>query len=67
VTHVDESDRREKGEVLAVLRRAGVHERTIAQLDALLGDQVDIRRDANLLARYGITLDSVVDWMGGSL
>ena len=55
-----------KAEVLAVLRRAGVPEQTIKELDAALDDPVDVDREANLLARYGLTLDRLVDRMGGS-
>jgi len=57
---------RSKAEVLAVLRRAGVSEATVAALDAQLRDPVDIDRDANLLLRYGLTLDVLIDRMGGS-
>jgi hypothetical protein len=57
---------RSKAEVLAVLRRAGVSEATVAALDAQLRDPVDIDRDANLFLRYGLTLDVLIDRMGGS-
>jgi hypothetical protein len=57
---------RSKAEVLAVLQRAGVSEATVAALDAQLRDPVDIDRDANLLLRYGLTLDVLIDRMGGS-
>ena len=57
---------RSKADVLAVLRRAGIPEETVQALDAALDDPVDLRRDGNLLASYGITLDSLVDAMGGS-
>ena len=57
---------RRKAEVLTVLRRAGYSERTVAALDAELDDPVDLVRDANVLLRHGITIDSVIDRMGGS-
>jgi hypothetical protein len=57
---------RRKADALAVLRRAGIPEHTIEELDALLDDPVDIRRDADLLARHGITRDHLTDRMGGS-
>jgi hypothetical protein len=57
---------RSKADVFAVLRRAGEPEQTIDALDALLDDPVDLQRDADVLARHGITLDRLVDRMGGS-
>jgi hypothetical protein len=57
---------RSKADVLVVLRHAGVDEHTIEALDAVLEDPVDLDRDAELLARYGITRTRVVDLMGGS-
>ena len=57
---------RSKAEVLAVLRRAGVPEATVEALDAQLLDPVDVDRDANLLLRYGLTVDFLIDRMGGS-
>jgi hypothetical protein len=57
---------RSKAEVLAVLRRAGVSEATVAALDAQLRDPVDVDRDANLFLQYGLTLDVLIDCMGGS-
>ena len=62
----EESDLRPKGEVLAVLRRSGVPEETVQALDAALDDPVDVTRDGILLLRYGITLNSLTDSMGGS-
>ena len=52
--------------LLYVLRRSGVPEQTVQALDAALDDPVDVTRDANLFLRYGITLDSLIDSMGGS-
>ena len=49
-----------------VLRRAGVSEQTIQELDARLPDPIDVRRDAAVFLRYGITLDAMIDRMGGS-
>jgi hypothetical protein len=62
----EERDLRTKAEVLAVLRRSGIPEQTVQALDAALDDPVDVTRDANLFLRYGITLDSLIDRMGGS-
>jgi len=62
----DERDLRPKPGVLVVLRHAGVPENTVQALNAALEDPVDLRRDGNLLARYGVTLDRLIDRMGGS-
>lgn len=62
----DERDSRTKAAVLAVLRRAGVPQETLAALDAALDDPVDLRRDPGPLARYGITAQGLVDSMGGT-
>jgi hypothetical protein len=62
----DTRDLRPKARVLAVLRRAGVPEQTVQALNTALKDPVDLRRDGGLLSRYGITLDGLVDRMGGS-
>jgi hypothetical protein len=62
----DERNLKSKTEVFAVLRRAVVSEKTIQELDARLPDPIDARRDADVLLRYGITLDSMIDRMGGS-
>jgi hypothetical protein len=62
----DERDLRPKPGVLAVLRRAGIPEHTVQALNAALEDPVDLRRDGNLLAHYGITLDRLTDRMAAA-
>ena len=62
----DERDLRVKADLFVVLRRAGVSEETIEALDAALEDPVDLNRDSNVLARYGITYDWLTDRMGAS-
>ena len=57
---------RRKAEILAILRRAGYSEETLAVLEVELPDPVDVDRDGNLFLRHGITLDTVIDRMGGS-
>lgn len=57
---------RPKPGVLAVLRRTGVPEHTVQALNAALEDPVELWRDGNLLLRHGITLDRLIDRMGGS-
>ena len=55
-----------KDDILAVLLRAGVPGETLRALDAALPDPVGLTDAANILGRYGITLDSVISAMGGS-
>jgi hypothetical protein len=62
----DPRDLRAKNDLLAVLRRAGVPEEHIQALADTLDDPVDLTRDGDLLARYGISRDSLVDSLGGS-
>jgi hypothetical protein len=62
----DEPVLRRKADVLAVRRRAGVPEQTAEALDAELRDPVDVDRDANVFLRHGLTLDRLIDRMGGS-
>jgi hypothetical protein len=62
----DEGNLKSKAELFAVLRRTGVSEKTIQELDARLPDPIDAGRDADVLLRYGITLDAMIDRMGGS-
>jgi hypothetical protein len=62
----DQRDLRSKSDVLAVLRRAGIPEETVQALDAALEDPVDLRRDGDLLACYGIDRDVLTDRLGGS-
>jgi hypothetical protein len=59
-------DLRDKQDLLATLRRLGVGEETIRALDAELDDPADVEQAANVAARYGITLDRLIDRMGGS-
>jgi hypothetical protein len=62
----DERDLRPKATVLEVLHRAGVPDQTVRALNAALDDPIDLRRDGNVLLSYGITLDRLIDRMGGS-
>ena len=57
---------RSKEDVLEVLRHMGVSDETLEEIDAQLADPVDPTQAANVLLRYGITLDSVLSRMGGS-
>jgi hypothetical protein len=62
----DEPHLRRKAEILSILHRAGYSEETVEALDAELPDPVDVDRDGNVFLRHGITLDNVIDRMGGS-
>jgi len=62
----EQRDLRPTATLLGVLRRTGFCEETIRSLQRTLGDRVDLRRDGNVLAGYGITRDRLVDRMGGS-
>ena len=57
---------RSKATLLGLLRRTGFPEETIRAVELAVRDPVDLRRDGNLLAGYGITRDRLVDRMGGS-
>jgi hypothetical protein len=49
-----------------VLRRAGFSEEVINELASQLPDPIDIDRESSLLDRYGITMETLTDRMGGS-
>jgi hypothetical protein len=51
---------------MAVLRRAGFPEEVINKLASQLPDPIDIDRESSLLDRYGITMETLTDRMGGS-
>jgi hypothetical protein len=57
---------RPKDTVIRALRRAGVAQDTIERLEHELQDPVDLDRDGNLLLADGITLDRLMDRVGGS-
>ena len=51
---------------MAVFRRAGFSEEVINELASQLPDPIDIDRESSLLDRYGITMETLTDRMGGS-
>jgi hypothetical protein len=57
---------RSKDAVIGALRRAGVAPESIAVLQRRLPDPVDLDRDGELLLAHGITIDRVIDRLGGS-
>jgi hypothetical protein len=54
-----------KREVLNLMRRLGLSD-LIEQAERELPDPVDLTRDGDLLARFGLGLDAAVDRLGGS-
>lgn len=56
---------RAKDDVLALMRRLGLHDR-IGDAALRLPDPVDLVRDAAILEDLGLTLDNVVNQLGGS-
>jgi hypothetical protein len=55
-----------KSVVLDGIRRAGYPREVVDEIDSQLPDPVDSYREQDLLARYGITLDSIISRFGGS-
>ncbi len=53
-------------EALALLRRLGFPEERINEIRDHLPDPVDFERDAGILMSYGLTVDRLMDLMGGS-
>jgi len=67
MSYVDpDSERRSKAELLRVLRRIGVPNSTINELDSKLPDFVDLDEAAALFQTYGITRDEAISRLGGS-
>jgi CBS-domain-containing membrane protein len=55
-----------KAEATKVLRRVGFSDEKIEHVLSELDDPIDIDRDVDVLEKYGITRDVLVDLMGGS-
>ena len=55
-----------KADGIAMVRRAGFPEETIQALESELDDPIDTERDAVILLRHGVTIDRLIDRMGGS-
>jgi hypothetical protein len=51
--------------VLKVMERVGLSE-CVAAVARELPDPVDLKRDQALLEKYGLTLNKLIDRMGGS-
>jgi hypothetical protein len=56
---------RERGEVISVMRRVGLGDR-VAEAQQTLPEVIDLDRDEQLLYRLGLSLDRIVDRLGGS-
>jgi hypothetical protein len=57
---------RSKEAVIRTLRRACVGQETVEVLEHVLQDPVDLDRDGDLLLAHGISLDGLIDRVGGS-
>ena len=55
-----------KETAIAVLRKAGFSEEVINELASKLPDPIDVDRDSSLLLRYGVTMETLTDRLGGS-
>jgi hypothetical protein len=53
-------------ETARVLRRAGYSDEFISEVLGQLPDPIDLERDQELLARYGLSPERLMDRMGGS-
>jgi hypothetical protein len=53
-------------EFMRVLRRAGYPDDFISAVRSQLRDPIDLQRDQQILARYGLSTERLMDRMGGS-
>jgi hypothetical protein len=53
-------------EAARVLRRAGYSDEFISEVLSQLPDPIDLQRDQQILARYGLTAERLMDRRGGS-
>lgn len=56
---------RPRGDIIDIMRRIGLGDR-VAEAQQILPEVVDIDRDEQLLSRLGLSLDRIVDELGGS-
>ena len=57
---------RTKQQIMSLLRRLGNENNEVDEAERLLPDPVDLDRDADLLRKLGLTVDSAVNELGGS-
>jgi hypothetical protein len=55
-----------KEKVLEVLRKVGISDETVKEIDEALQDPLKLPRDGAFLLRHGITRDELISMMGGS-
>jgi hypothetical protein len=53
-------------EAARLLRRAGYSDEFIREVLSQLPDPIDVQRDQQILARYGLSPERLMDRMGGS-
>ena len=56
---------RRRGQIITVMRRVGLGDR-VAEAQQTLPEVIDLDRDEQLLYRLGLSLDRIVDRLGGS-
>ena len=56
---------RQRGQIITVMRRVGLGDR-VAEAQQTLPEVIDLDRDEQLLYRLGLSLDRIVDRLGGS-
>lgn len=56
---------RSRGEIIDIMRRIGLGDR-VAEAQRILPEVVDLDRDEQLLYGLGLSLDRIVDELGGS-
>jgi hypothetical protein len=61
-----DSGLRPRKEVARVMRRAGYSDEFIDGVLSQLPDPVDLQRDQQILARYGLNPERLMDRLGGS-
>ncbi len=64
--HRDVSSLRSHEELARVMRRAGYSDQFISDTLSQLPDPVDLQRDQQILARYGLSPERLMDRLGGS-
>lgn len=57
---------RSRDEMERVLRRAGYRDEFIGDVLEQLREPIDLQRDQEILARYGLSAEGLMDRMGGS-
>lgn len=66
LTHPGGASLRPHREVARVLRRAGYSEEIVSEVLSQLLDPIDLQRDQQILARYGLNPERLMDRLGGS-